>query len=480
MIDEGGHWKILAMDIAVPKLFAVPQGILTTAVPTNNDTPAPASSSAATAIPQLKIDLTQEKDKLKLVAERFLASLRHADFSAAYKYYMSDDFQKITPYEKFQQTLQRLPTLAQGQATLENPEILDNNHGKLTAKLSGPHGRATLTFLFLKVGSDWKIHSLEITGTSSPQELSSAGSKVQSVPEKYLAELDPTSPTYPIQNQLSMLNRGEVANSYLEWTSAEFQRTTTLDEYKVFISHYPIFRKHNDYSITTDNAHDNSAAFKVVLMGDNGEQASLIYDTTRQEGAWKILNIELSNYKAPPKGLSPLHPKQIPLIPETATTPAAAAVSTPSSPLAQPSALPSSHALTPIPDAPSEQSTSIQMGASQDASSQIKFISGVFGTNVDPTTGMITTPTLTIPKGKDSIYFNLYVENGKSGTPITLDFQHLQSGVTIPKIASTLKTDGASTMSYIFAPPPAGWPEGIYQLAVTADSEQQTFTFRVQ
>lgn len=111
----------------------------------------------------------------------------------------------------------------------------------------------------------------------------------------------------------------------------------------------------------------------------------------------------------------------------------------------------------------------------------LTFNYGTFGTTIDNKTKLVTNPTLTLPKSNQSIYFNLYIDNGHIGDIVSVACHQEKDQIKIPPIQSTVDKNGSSTLTYIFSPPPSGWPEGLYDVKASyANDATKTFYFSVQ
>lgn len=440
-IKEGNDWKILAIDI-------------------NSQTKSPVANPQAEiskeAPPPSKTDL--DPQELLLPVQQLLANIRYADFSAAYKYYMTEGFQKTTPYEKFHQVLERLPAITQGSVTYSQPKI-EGENGFLTAEFTSPFGKANLDFILVREKNNWKIQALNISGATTPGE-TPTGIPITEKPSRAPSEkLNISSIEYPIQMQFYLISSGDINRSYFDLTSLAFQRSTTLQEYSDFIKGYAVFTDNADYTIQNHETNPENATLKVTATSHKGEKATISYDLTFENTIWKISNIQILDYLAPPKGLSQEHRNEI-----TENEPAS------SKEYSSPAAL--------IRLAPIQKQLPTSLPAPQGPSLNISY--GVFGTKINEQ-GLIKEPILIIPKGKENIYFNLFIENAKQNDTITLNFKHLNTGTTIPEIRSNIRHEGSSTLSFIFAPPTEGWPEGVYEVtAIPNRGEGKIFNFRVQ
>lgn len=457
LIKEHNLWKILAIDINIPKILAMPtkttekpkQTTGATATPSSSTTPTPAP--AEIQVPKRLSRSDYLPTDLLPPVKQLLSSISHNDYSAAYQYYTSKGFQKNTSYDQFRKTMQRLPAVTQVTPTFSKPTF-SGDTGLVSAKFASPYGTALFDFSLVYEDDQWKIQGLNVSSATNPTD-APTGTPITEKPNPLPPEnLNPTSVEYPIQMQLYLITNNEINRSYFDLTSKSFQRLTNLQEYNDFITGYPVFIHNTSYSILSKNGGTDNDSFTVTLNSKQGETATAIYDLVKENNQWKILNIQIQEYKAPPKGLSPENskdkkPQDKPII------------------------------LAPIP---AQAKTNSSTPTTEEKTSKLEFSHGAFGTSVNDE-GLIQQPTLVLPKTTKNIYFNLYIENASQGDLISLNFKHLKSGTTIPEIRSNLRQDGNTTLSFIFAPPAIGWPEGIYEVTVTAQNgASKTFTFRIQ
>lgn len=475
LIKENNQWKILAIDISLPKILIMPSKEVikeekkpTTVQPSPQPAsssitqpapaatpPAPAWSSASAPATITSPGINPLSDKPKRLPrseyepadlippiQQLLGSVRHSDYSAAYQYFTTKSFQKVTTYDQFRKVMQRLPAVSQGTVSFSKP-IFSGDNGLVTAKFSGPFGTAILDFTLIYEEGQWKIQGLNISGTTNPSDVPT-GTPITEKPNPLPPEnLNPSSIEYPIQLQLYLITTGDINRSYFDLTSKSFQKLTNLQEYNNFISSYPAFLHNTNYTIQTRESSNDSGSFLVTLTSKQGEQAITVYDLVKENNQWRILNIQVQDYQAPPKGISAPVSKEKPI------------------------------RLAPMPDNP-------QQSPGSDSTSKLNFSNGAFGNSVNDE-GLIQQPTLLIPKGSKNIYFNLFVEDASKGDLVTLNFKHLKSGTTIPEIRSGIRHSGNSTLSFIFASPPDGWPEGIYEVKANANNgATKTYSFRIQ
>lgn len=101
-----------------------------------------------------------------------------------------------------------------------------------------------------------------------------------------------------IKAQLEAIQEKRMTEAYYGFTSKDFQAATSLDDFKKFISNFPLF------SESTSSALEDSGKpglINVTLKGA-GEQLNLHY-TLRKDSSWKVQGIEVVKEDAALKNL---------------------------------------------------------------------------------------------------------------------------------------------------------------------------------
>lgn len=102
----------------------------------------------------------------------------------------------------------------------------------------------------------------------------------------------------------------------------------------------------------------------------------------------------------------------------------------------------------------------------------MEFSKIVIGRQVDDK-GLITEPTAWITPDTNLIFINVYIKNGVEHALVTLFLTHADSSSSAPPISTSLQSNGDSVALFSFAAPRAGWPEGEYVVKVVADNGQE-------
>lgn len=106
--------------------------------------------------------------------------------------------------------------------------------------------------------------------------------------------------TDPVKDQLTAMRSGNYQDAY-SMTSSEFQQTVSFDEFKEFVNQYPVLRHNASSSFNNVKFENNTGVIKGTVAADNGASKEITYNMIKENGKWKILNIQM---KASDAGIS--------------------------------------------------------------------------------------------------------------------------------------------------------------------------------
>lgn len=97
-----------------------------------------------------------------------------------------------------------------------------------------------------------------------------------------------------IENQVTSIQSHNLPKAYFDYTSPEFQKATSLEEFKYFIDSFPVLSKNK-------NAIFGNLIFKRPGIGSiqgtmtstTGESLKIEYDLIKEGHQWKILGIQI-------------------------------------------------------------------------------------------------------------------------------------------------------------------------------------------
>ncbi len=223
---------------------------------------------------------------------------------------------------------------------------------------------------------------------------------------------------------LASLHKGNMAVAYQKYTSDYFQQANTLEQFKEFVAKHPELLQEVPSSFEKLMFNLNIATLAGKLYLNNSTYLPIEFDLILENDKWKILHIYT-----------------YPVLQEKS---------------------------------PLEKEPKI------DLSRSVTIDKIIVGTEVN-NEGSILDPTDKLHVKTEDIYLNLFIQNGIPGAVVSVVLRHVPSGSEMAPIAAALTESGNNRLSFIFSPPPKGWPKGPYQVRVsTLNKEFKTFGFTIE
>lgn len=95
------------------------------------------------------------------------------------------------------------------------------------------------------------------------------------------------------KSQLKALRNDDVVKAY-SFTSKDFQKATSLDDFKSFIAGYPSLKNNDDATFSDRETQNNTGVLKGSLKSKDGAVTPVEYAFVKENGEWKILNMKLN------------------------------------------------------------------------------------------------------------------------------------------------------------------------------------------
>lgn len=234
--------------------------------------------------------------------------------------------------------------------------------------------------------------------------------------------------TDTVYDQLRALKKNKITEAYYSFTSKEFQSATTLEQFKAFLAAYPILLNTKGIRFIDKTSSDHQGTLEAFLTNNEGHEVKAVYRTIKEGDKWKILSISLED-----------------------------------GPFNHPNSL--------VADA-----SPSNLGDSK----PLEFSQFVIGTDVDEE-GRVSVNQNSFPAAAQELYLNLYITNGSKDTPVEVNLEHLDSHSKIIPIRTKLTTDGHTILTFVFSPPPVGWPKGNYEVsASTPAGTENHLNFKIE
>jgi Domain of unknown function (DUF4864) len=96
----------------------------------------------------------------------------------------------------------------------------------------------------------------------------------------------------PIERQLTALKSGDIDAAYAE-TSVAFRHGTSKGDFAKFVDKFPVLRNAASHSLTNRSIEDDIGKVSGSLIASSGALTPIAFQLVKEEGAWKIVNINL-------------------------------------------------------------------------------------------------------------------------------------------------------------------------------------------
>lgn len=95
-----------------------------------------------------------------------------------------------------------------------------------------------------------------------------------------------------MQAQLAAIKADNIAQAY-EYTSQEFKDKTSLDQFKEFLSQYPIFKDYTSISYNMREIENNAGLIDATFYGPDDTKQRVRFLFIHRDDAWKIVGFSL-------------------------------------------------------------------------------------------------------------------------------------------------------------------------------------------
>lgn len=231
-----------------------------------------------------------------------------------------------------------------------------------------------------------------------------------------------------VEAQLQALKAGDIATAY-SYTSKDFQATTSLNNFKKFVSAYPALSKNKSHSFNERVTEGNIGTVSGTLTSSDGGVTPVKYQLVKEGGSWKILNITLN--------------------------------------------APGFSTRTEQPPTPASE-------AHSPAASAMKIVKVDAGTTTDAR-GVVNKPMTVFRPDSREISISVYIANGVKGVDISTFLELTDSGEKTKPVSQRLENSGDTISIFSFTSPPQGWPKGKYRIHVeTSRGLKKSSSFQVR
>lgn len=213
----------------------------------------------------------EDKREIELMIQAQLSAIKNCDIADAYYTYMSREFQNKTSLGSFQETVEYFDPLR----NFERVEWLDSKRieDACVACRAGLRKEGKLFEVLYTAGKEngsWKISAVDFAS-----------------PEILLSQ----DPKEIIQSQLAAIRSREMVRAYFEFTSKEFQRSISLQDFKTFLKKQEPFFHHRSLEVHSIKQTNNEALVVATLSSVDNDHLPVEFKLVREGDIWKINHI---------------------------------------------------------------------------------------------------------------------------------------------------------------------------------------------
>lgn len=99
-----------------------------------------------------------------------------------------------------------------------------------------------------------------------------------------------------IDNHMLSLRGKNISKAYYDYTSSDFKKNTSLEEFRNLIRQYPAL--HNNCALTLNAIYfqENFGFYQGIATSREGEQLLVKFLLTEEKGSWKISSLQLYQF----------------------------------------------------------------------------------------------------------------------------------------------------------------------------------------
>lgn len=210
------------------------------------------------------------------VVKSQLQAIQEGRLTEAYYVFTSKEFQTATSLEHFKKFTKNFPLFRETYALKFEQ---DDKPGQIRALLIGEGKQLKLLFNLTKEDKDWHVKNIEIVK--------------EGIADSDLPQFDARILKEPIEQFMQLLKQGEIEKAYQGYTAEPFQESTTLDAFKAFLKEFPVFSDYEKLDFQKLTFNNNLGTYTLKLTSKSGSKYDMKFDLIKEDGAWKILQIQI-------------------------------------------------------------------------------------------------------------------------------------------------------------------------------------------
>ncbi len=96
-----------------------------------------------------------------------------------------------------------------------------------------------------------------------------------------------------IEEQLAAIRAGKIDKAYQEYTSVEFRKSTSLEQFKQLVNNTAVISKNKSFQFYSFYIENDIATFQGILISSDGANVKVEYDLIQEGDKWKIYGLQL-------------------------------------------------------------------------------------------------------------------------------------------------------------------------------------------
>lgn len=199
---------------------------------------------------------------------------------------LSKQYSEKMPWDQFDSFVKGHPIFFQYKSV--NYEAIQRSGDKATvnARLESRKDQVVVSYELVQEEGKWKIAGMQLQGNESAKEVDQA-KKDEVFDSKPLETV--------IKAQMEQIRQKNFMKAYEDYTSKDFQKSTTIKEFEGFIKDNTSFSENSSVELDDISFDNNVATMAGILKSRDGKVYPVEYDLVQENGVWKIFHVQVLN-----------------------------------------------------------------------------------------------------------------------------------------------------------------------------------------
>jgi hypothetical protein len=229
--------------------------------------------------PEKKVVKTSAEvsEVLKKVITEFVHQIDDGQEDNVYNSLMANGFKTVTSREEFGNFMKSYPEFKNHTGLTFGNSAVENDLYSQQVTFVTTMGESLIDFWLIDENGEWKIWGIHVEKSAS------------------YPPMDPevkTQVVKVIEEQLKSLRDKDVPRAYYAFSSDEFERFTSLQDFKKFTAEFPILSQHEKMEVGQGVQEGKIQLVRIKLELD-GRESEVDYRLVKEHSDWKVWNIKV-------------------------------------------------------------------------------------------------------------------------------------------------------------------------------------------